>query len=399
MSPLKELQDTNYEDLPNLEPNFIDYRVNSASFRKPEKIGHFSSDLYKKNRTREMRFDESNLSYLDLPQSLDYLQLDLTEGYDRFKHINWANPSIDKLDEMLKWILKNRHLIESGNQAKPLDFDFITQRGVFTRIMCTPIVSDEWHIGFSKFKGTIYICPFFNDHDENESNFERLNMASYGGYRFEHYITKSKHQDTRMYDNNFSPTLHEYSALLKSKIHSMANRNGYHSLLYVAEIDCLEDKEQDSTRMENFVEIKTTSKINSHIQDENFHRYKSCKWWAQSKLVAIDRIICGYKENNLTTVTSIETLYVDDIARRAFRIWDYRDCWNFLDHFLTYVQNLLKNENDPSKVYLFSKERNSSTITCKKVLYSGNLLIIPDWYVNAFKCVNDVRKKNESNVK
>ncbi|OTF76581.1 Dom3Z-like protein [Euroglyphus maynei] len=346
-----------------------------------------------------MRFDESNLSYLHLPQSRYQLRLDLTKGYDDYiKRINWSNASLDKLDEMLKWILKNRHSLESGNQAKPIDFDFITQRGVLTKIMCTPFVTDEWHIGFTKFKGTIYICPFFNDHDEDESNFERLNMASYGGYRFEHYITRSKHHDTDTHSDDFSTTLHEYSVMLKSKINSITNPNGC-SLLYVAEVDCLEDKHKDSSRMENFVEIKTTKQIDSTIQNDNFHRYKSSKWWAQSKLVSIDRIICGYKENDLTTVTSIETLYVDSIAQQATRFWNSKDCWNFLDHFLTHVKNLLKNENDPSKVYLFSKERYSSIITSKKLLHAGKLLIIPDWYVDAFKVSKNITKKNESNVK
>ena len=394
----QELYNTNYEDLPTLDSDCMDYKNDGASFQLPEKIGHFSSDLCKKTRSREMRFDESNLSYLHLPQSCDYISLDLTEGYNHFKHINWSNASLDKLDEMLKWILKNRRSLERGDQTKPLDFDFITQRGVFTRIMCTPFVNDEWHIGFSKFKGTIYICPFFNDHDENERNFQRLNMASYGGYRFEHYITKSKYEDTYSNCDDFSSTLHEYSAVLKSKINSINNPNGY-SLLYVAEVDCLKENETDSSRMENFVEIKTTNKIDSPIQNDNFHRHKSCKWWAQSKLVAIDRIICGYKEYNLTTVTSIETMNVDSIAQQAFRFWNHKNCWNFLEHFLSLAQNLMKNENDPSKVYLFSKERYSTIITCKKLLHSGNLCIIPDWYTDAFKDMKINQKKNESNVK
>lgn len=343
----------------------------NVSYQRPVKVGHYSLDACKEKQTKKVLFDESKLSYLRIPKSGPIL-FDLTESYEKYSHIQWASTPNEKLDQFLHWIVNGNYVL-SNNIHQPLGVDFLTYRGVLTKILVSPFVNDKWWIGATKFRGTIYLCLY----PENKFQNNALNILSFGGYRFEHYITRSSPDETE--NSPFSPDRGEYSAVLKSKLESF---DGKLSLMYAAEIDCLDEGRTNSSEMRNFVEIKTTKEMFSSYQYQNFFKWKLIKWWAQCYLVDVSKIICGYKTHD-HVVNEIEEMDVDRIPQKCSQYWTRRQCLDFLHRFLRHVQKIVV-DDDPKQLYLFTNDQ-PQAISCKKLFNPGPFEIIPDWYITGLQ--------------
>lgn len=327
----------------------------------------------KKTGRREIQTEKKNPTYLHLPSKDEHVSFDLNNGYD--PSINWASAANVKLDEFLQWILQNRSKLPTNNLEEiPLGTDFITWRGIITKIIVTPFVRDKWLIGATKFKGTIYLCPFY---DTEESVNDYANLFSFGGHRFENYITRSEPSKVQC-DPFDSTNKEEFAVIIKSKVQSSS---GKISLLYAAEVDCLDTGKTDASEMENFVEIKTTRRMHHENQYRNFRRFKLIKWWAQSYLIGVPKIICGYK-NDHHVVDSLEEMNVHRIPSQCSSDWSRRQCINFLQQFLSFVQQIVT-ADDPYQVYLFSNEV-PNVISTRKLLGRSHFQILPEWYISEF---------------
>ena len=175
---------------------------------EPQKIGQYSLSSDKETGVRKAIFDDSKLSYLHLPPKNQSFAFDLSESYEKYRHINWCSAANDKLDEFLEWIVENKCKF-AFNELKPLNTDFVTYRGVLTKLMVTPFVRDKWLIGATKFKGTIYLCPYYEEENFNENG----NLFSYGGLRFENYLTRSAPDKADC--EPFTSAKDEYSVVIK----------------------------------------------------------------------------------------------------------------------------------------------------------------------------------------
>lgn len=378
---LRDLESCVYEEERVLSTAIGSIAESNASLEKPQLIGQYMLFQDKASGRREPIFAESKLkySYLHLPSKLEHVAYDLSAGYN--KNINWSSAANVKLDEFLQWILRNRHkLPQSSNPAeKPLGTDFVTWRGVLTKLMVSSFVKDKWLVGATMFKGTIYLCPYY---DTEESVNDYGNLFSYGGHRFENYITRTEPKKVQC-DHFDAATKEEYSVVIKSKVQSSS---GKISLLYAAEIDCLDTgkTQRDAADMENFVEIKTTRRMHHENQYRNFCKFKLIKWWAQSYLVGVPKIICGYK-NDRHIVDSIEEMNVHRIPSQCSEFWSRRQCMNFLQQFLSFVQHIVT-DDDPYRVYLFSNEV-PNMISTRKLLNRSHFQILPEWYISELtKC-------------
>lgn len=283
-------------------------------------------------------------------------------------NLNWsADSSITKIDELLKWILANKDQIKTNNSK--LKFDFVSYRGSISRILVTPYVNENWIIGASIYKDTIYFCKF--DLKE-ENDYPDSNLLSYAGHNFENMITYSKNK----FSNNDSNLVRQYACLIDAKLKTPADSI---SMLLSAEMDCLDHNKNDSSSLKNFIEIKTAAL--KYGRWNRLCQNKSAKWWAQSYLAGIPKIVCGLKTKDLR-VKKIMNICVNDLSNQ--NIWDHHICLDFLYKFLVYVKFILSKEKDPSVVYLFDNFTIPSSITCRKLLSNENIRFLHQWYIDKF---------------
>ena len=117
---------------------------------------------------------------------------------------------------------------------------------------------------------------------------------SYFGYRFEALCTG--HDPAKAIDAN-----DEYVGLFNCKL-------GDHRLAVAAEIDCVDDAG-------TYVELKTNKLLASKRLVGTFERFKMFKFWVQSYVVGVPRIVCGFRdEDELRKLQSFDTLELPGLA-------------------------------------------------------------------------------------
>src|SRR5436305_14853725 len=96
--------------------------------------------------------------------------------------------------------------------------------------------------------------------------------------------------------------------------------------------DCKPDNKDDPI---NWVELKTAEEIVQPRGRYKFER-KLLKFWAQSFLLGVPKIIVGFrsKDGILTKIEELETRSIPGAVKRGTRAWDGNLCINFTAAFL-----------------------------------------------------------------
>uniref|UniRef100_A0A3Q2YND5 Decapping nuclease n=1 Tax=Hippocampus comes TaxID=109280 RepID=A0A3Q2YND5_HIPCM len=110
--------------------------------------------------------------------------------------------------------------------------------------------------------------------------------------------------------------------------------------------------------------------------------FKLLKWWAQSFLLGVPRIVAGFK-NDDGLVVSVRTYRTAEIPQLVQYLgWKPEVCMNFCSDFLSFVKRVVI-EDDPHVVYLFSRKALSDvTFTVHR---NSSYSFLPDWYVTKMK--------------
>ena len=140
---------------------------------------------------------------------------------------------------------KNDTTQEVSGKPKELSYDFVTWRGVMTRIGGTPYEKqDGWVIYGRRLGGTIFLCETKTQKAmaREESRGEHERMMGYGGYKFETFCC-SKDGVASHPEPEF--TSDQWCVVFETKLETL-------NILFGAEIDC----ENPQTEGEfNFVEL------------------------------------------------------------------------------------------------------------------------------------------------
>ena len=103
------------------------------------------------------------------------------------------------------------------------------------------------------------------------------------------------------------------------------------------EVDSVWDlKPEDKNEPINWVELKTTAEIESDRDIVKFER-KLLKFWAQSFLLGVPKIIVGFrtKDGILRRLEELDTQSIPDRVKASGRnTWDGNICINFAAAFL-----------------------------------------------------------------
>lgn len=355
-----------------------------ASIRQPQKIGHFCC-LKLADGSRQFVDDGRELKVLKLPRDTNSTSFNLKEGYIP---ISSGGPVIgisseSGLKEILEYLIAHQEKFKLANpdpsqRSTPFNTDFITYRGVLAQIMRIPYENQEdVLIGATLFKGTIYMYSFTTDarRAQEDNKDEHGNACSYGGHRFEEYITDYVDTEVEKQETPYGRN-QEFCLAIRTRV-------GQHSVAYGAEMDCVKTNVGLTTaNLSDFVEIKTTKAMKHPRQYQSLYRYKTIKWWTQSYLAGTPTIVCGHRDDNLI-VRWIELFEVNDLPKMSQEFWNHKVCINFLNDFLTHVKNVVS-EDDPKLVYKFYWKPNinssDNVVTCTKTR-DPKFRVVPDWFV------------------
>uniref|UniRef100_UPI00398F1899 decapping and exoribonuclease protein isoform X2 n=1 Tax=Pristiophorus japonicus TaxID=55135 RepID=UPI00398F1899 len=302
--------DNKYELALPVQPDCYD--KNFPDYRQPVEIGCFSLDS-----RRQLFNDARQLKYCVEPTSKNP-NFNLRDGY-KDRYIKRNDNVKEKLDHILKWILLNKHKFPmlSGEDKSPaltnqLHTDFITWRGHLTKILTTPYENREgWLMAVTRFNGTYYMSEVETEEArrQREQRTEMQEELMYGGYKFEQYLCADKP------GGNPNPagvvnTNEAFCCVVRTRL------NG-HSLVFSGEVDCKDNSDPSLKAPQCYLELKTSREIYNPNQERSFHRFKLIKWWAQSFLPGVPRIIAGFRDDSGTVVSlqSFETMKIHHLVK------------------------------------------------------------------------------------
>ncbi|PWW80342.1 RAI1-domain-containing protein [Tuber magnatum] len=303
----------------------------NSQIRRPQQITHFSYDDH-----RRLHHDQSSLKSYYAPP----LGSDLSSGFESFrKH----DSSIDEhLDGLLLAIVELER-----RSGKKVAADIITWRGMMTKFMTLPFdMRDGFEMNAIKFQDSIYI-------EENHSYklnsqsvpFPRQDLMTYWGYKFEEISTLPgnpsdfSRETIESRDRNIVNNEEQFCSIVKTGF-------GDVRLIIGGEVDAVWDQNPPPDPLNKppvYVELKTSKTPRRPHEHVNFER-KMLRFWAQSFLLGIAKIVVGFRDNEgiLEGLEEIETTSIPGIARRSGRqLWDGRVSIDFTTTILEWIRETI----------------------------------------------------------
>jgi RAT1-interacting protein len=300
---------------------------------------------------------------------------DLKEGYNTFRHFEEeTNPHLDSL---LRAVASKERRTGKKEEA-----DFVTWRGMMTKIMTAPFdMFAEFSMFATLHDGTIYIEEDFPARAAQRAqeatrppprwqdpNMPDHKMMTYWGYKFETLSllpTPPPATPKEIIDARPRAPTSNYAQ------HCSIVRTGFgpHTLLLGGEVDGLSaPKPSSPSDPIPWIELKTAESLPpnpSHRDILKFER-KLLKFWAQSFLLGVPRIVIGWRSKMgvLTGVQEMETNKIPGMVRRGTHCWDGNTCINFTAAFLGWLRGVVTEEG---KVYRLRLEKKAGIVELGEV--------------------------------
>ncbi|CAM1508299.1 Fc.00g051470.m01.CDS01 [Cosmosporella sp. VM-42] len=345
----------------------------SAPVKRPKEFACFSYD-----DNHGFRLDDSSLKYYYTPQ----LGADLSKGFETFqKHDDSGN---EHLDSLLKPIVA--HEKETG---KKIDANVVTWRGMMTKIMAAPFDQMD---GF-EMNATLYQdCLFIEENHEykvasrskeGQGKPRRgppLEVMQFWGYKFETLSTlpapwaETSREFIENRENEIVNNNAQYCSIVRTGI-------GKTILCLGGEVDAIWDsKPAQKGAPINWVELKTSAEIRHSGDMENFHR-KLMKYWIQSFLLGVPKIIVGFRTRDgvLVDINEIETQKIPETVNNTPNPkWNADMCVNFAGAFLEWLAQTITDEG----VWRIRRAPQSPLIEVFKVEETGHGDILSEEFKN-----------------
>ncbi|XP_060882821.1 decapping and exoribonuclease protein [Labrus mixtus] len=346
------------------------YERDFPVYKQPVEVGSFSLDSERRffNDSRQLRY------YVEPDRTPNF---DLRDGYrDRF--IKRDESVKEKLDHILRWILANKSKLSlkvTGDKSCALDVDFVTWRGHLTKLLTTPYEArDGWLLAVTRFRGTLYISEVETEaaRRDRESRTGRHEEMMYWGYKFEQYTCAD--------DVHSSPDPGGVVNTNEAFCTVVQTRLADHRLLFSGEVDCRDKDPKAPAAPACYVELKTSAEICTPKQRSNFHRFKLIKWWAQSFLPGVPRVVAGFRDHE-GVVVGVETFPISKMShliKNEHNCWKPTVCMNFCCDFLSFVKQTATEDN-PSVVYLFCYEPHRDVTF--SIHRDSQYSFLPRWYL------------------
>ncbi|CAI5768107.1 Decapping nuclease [Podarcis lilfordi] len=339
-------------------------------YRRPAQLGHFSLDAQRcyHGDARRLRY------YAPPPVEGPSPGFDLRDGY-RDRYVKQDETVREGLEHLLRWITQNRKQLQTEDKGRPLNADFVTWRGHLTKVLTTPYENqDGWLLAVSLFRGTLYISEVETEaaRRQREQRTDLLKELMYMGYKFEQYMC-SDTPDGTPDPTGVVNTNEAFCIVIRTRL-------GTHSLLFSGEVDCTDPRSPWPDPPSCYVELKTSKVMHSPAQRKSFYRHKMIKWWAQSFLPGVSRIVAGYRgpDGSIVELETFETMKIFQLIREDPGCWKPAVCMNFCAAFLGFVKKVVTEDN-PKLVHLFAWEPGHPVSFT--VHRDSEHTFLPDWYV------------------
>lgn len=343
----------------------------ASAVKRPKEIACFSYD-----ENHVFRLDDSSIRYYHPPR----LGSDLCKGFDTFEKLD--DTADDHLDSLLKAIIS----YEQG-EGKKLDVDFITWRGMMTKIV-SAIFSDRdgFEMNATQYQGTIFIEENHEYKRQSQAMQSRQptqpgrpsqDMMSYWGYKFETLclIPEPWSQVSRDYIEGRGDHVVNNHAQYCSVV-----RTGFGdtSMVLGGEVDAVWDSKpaDPSTTPINWVELKTSL---DPVDDRSMLAFerKLMKFWIQSFLLGVPKIIVGFRTQDgiLKRVEEMETALLPGQVKKVGKgTWDGNMCISFGASVMAWLKQSISGDG----VWRIRRKERSTAIELFKVEETGHGDILSD---------------------
>ncbi|KAA8911096.1 rai1 protein [Sphaerosporella brunnea] len=311
----------------------------NSAVRQPQEITCFSYDS-----SHKLRLDSSSLRYYYTPE----LNVPLSEGFETFiKHDDSVDEHLDSLLEAL--------IDLERRTGRKCSADIVTWRGMMTKFMSLPFnMRDGFEMLATKFQDTIFIEEHhaYRQRTQGPTN-KRGEIMSFWGYKFETLSTLPSPWDDcprSLIESRTSEVVSneaQFCSIVKTGF-------GPVRLILGGEVDAAWDArlppplhpslddpnpQPPTTIQHNYVELKTSKEIMNQRDDVAFER-KLQKFWAQSFLLGVGRVLVGFRDDDgiLRSVREFDTQSIPTIAKRSGRnLWDGKLSIDFTTSVLKWI--------------------------------------------------------------
>ncbi|KKY25543.1 putative protein rai1 [Phaeomoniella chlamydospora] len=206
-------------------------------------------------------------------------------------------------------------------------------------------------------------------------------LMSYWGYKFETLSLLSKpwdpssRREIESREDEIVNNHAQYCSIVRTGL-------GKVKMVLGGEVDAVWDvKPEDKNASINWVELKTTAEIHNDRDYMKFER-KLLKFWIQSFLLGVPKIVVGYrtKDGILSRLEELETQSIPDRVKIHGRgSWDGNICINFAAVFLEWLKTVITGDG----VWRIRKPEKAPFIEVFKLEESGFGDILHEDFVKA----------------
>ena len=277
--------------------------------------------------------------------------------------------------------------MRNGNELFPTNVDIITWRGILTKILYTPVDwKSEWTMyGVYRNNSTIYL----GEKKELEAPTKYQECASYGGFKFES-ICMVPLEEKSSSNSAFNDSL---CVPLKDRMMIPVNAIAYFGIVYrsrLGRFNILASAEVDGvdTNGSDYVELKTQRILSSEKDHHYFFRDKLLKFWLQSYLAGIPRLLLGWRDDTFQ-LKHLEYINVADIPEiittNARMNWNGMGLIKFGQVFFEWLKNELETcrlcapESQNADMCFIVRKTSRQEIILEISPFIHNF--IPSWYM------------------
>lgn len=310
---------------PRKEPLFIPVKspAHYASvqpptpFQQPVQITSFSYD-----ESRNLYHDDRSRKFYHPPPPRANLNRGFEEFVERDESVN------EHLDSLLISLMK---LSKSEKNEQLGRANLITWRGMMTRL-CTLLYEDRqgFEMNAMMVGDTLYLEEYVSPSQKEEKSKQqqdsRLKKFGYYGYSFESWTCHEAEHPKDPWDGNVNTNI-QWCSIIKTKLDNIR-------CILAGEVDAVDVKTKSP------IEVKTSMNIRNDRDEERFES-KMLRFYMQSFLLGITKVVVGYRDHKGFIVTHQEfnTLTMPRLVRGKPHAWNPTACLNFASQLLSSIRS------------------------------------------------------------
>ncbi|KIW70854.1 hypothetical protein, variant [Phialophora macrospora] len=238
---------------------------------------------------------------------------------------------------------------------------------------------DDWEMNATLFQGTIFLeenhTKKISSRQQQFSSAGRpgalpQDLMSFWGYKFESVSlmptpwpeTSREYIESR--EDEVVSNYAQYCSIVRTGL-------GKVKMILGGEVDAvMAFKPEDKSKPIDWVELKTTAMVTNEKEQVKYER-KLLKFWAQSFLLGVPRIVVGYRTQQ-GILEKLEELDVqtipDKVKLKGKALWDGQTCINFAASFLEWLKDVITSDG----VWRIRKRENVPVLEVSKLEEPGH---------------------------